>query len=364
MAITFLDKDLKGEYKDAYERVEIYVQTMYMNEEMADEMLMNLLDSLLNAQAEGVPVEKIVGRDIKQFCKDYFAVYGKKEWLADFLKSIYRLAWVVFILELLEMTSSEEAFSISMTSDTWGYLVGAAIGGLFLVFDHLVVRPFVYRARKVNSTVYSTGRMIIVIALFIAAIFLTPHKDIEVPVLPLFLSASIYIVVYMIIRAVWRYRRTGSIRKIKKESLLKNAEKEAEQKDIVNACIEGFVKQYERINKKQLRKGKEPMSKGQFMEKLYEEQKNSGIYQKLGDVLLIICVWVIFIHSIYSMSETWVDAVILFIVYAVCFVVIWKFVNSISHAVWEPRQRILDECQEQGITIFEYAQERDNSGLK
>ena len=174
MAITFLDKDLKGEYKDAYERVEIYVQTMYMNEEMADEMLMNLLDSLLNAQAEGVPVEKIVGRDIKQFCKDYFAVYGKKEWLADFLKSIYRLAWVVFILELLEMTSSEEPFSISMTSDTWGYLVGAAIGGLFLVFDHLVVRPFVYRARKVNSTVYSTGRMVIVIALFIAAIFLTP----------------------------------------------------------------------------------------------------------------------------------------------------------------------------------------------
>ena len=89
MAITFLKEDLEGAYKDAYERVELYALTTNMGEAVKDEMLMNLLDSLLNAQKKGKPVEKIVGKDIEQFCKDYFQEYGIKERLKESVKSNY-----------------------------------------------------------------------------------------------------------------------------------------------------------------------------------------------------------------------------------------------------------------------------------
>ena len=104
MAITFLKEDQEGAYKDAFERVEIYAMATNMSEAVIDEMLMNLLDSLLNAQKKGKPVEKIVGNDIEQFCKDYFQEYGMKERLLESAKSNYRFAWCVFIFEMLDIS--------------------------------------------------------------------------------------------------------------------------------------------------------------------------------------------------------------------------------------------------------------------
>lgn len=359
MGIFELASGLKGEYRDAYDRIEIYAETMHMNETLAEEMMMNLIDSLLNAQTEGVPVEKIVGTDIKQFCKDYFTVYGRKEWLGDFLKTIYELAWIVFIFELVGIFLSEEPFSIGMKAEVLGYLLGVAIWIPFIILEPLVVRPLVYKVKKVNATIYAVGRFIVFIVLLVGAILLSPDVGIEVPLLSLLLPAGIYIVVYMIMRAVWRYQRTGTIGKSKESKLQKRKEKEikrdAENQSLIKGYVEGSIQRFDRINKRLLRKGKEPMSEEQFMEKLYRERKINEKYEKPGNVITAVLMGIVLICSI--PRESWVDAIIFLGVFTVYGFLVLKFIYSVSARVWEQQRRVLDECRERGITIFEYEQD-------
>lgn len=73
MASYLIEKDkLKGEYNKVFDRVEGYTIIRDIDEDTKEEMLMNLVDMLYSAQLDEKPVEKIVGKDIDQFCKEYF----------------------------------------------------------------------------------------------------------------------------------------------------------------------------------------------------------------------------------------------------------------------------------------------------
>ena len=68
--IAYEDK-LNKEYREAFDTVEAYGSVNNIDVEVGGEWLMELLDSMLEAQEAGEPVEKIVGTDIDQFCMEF-----------------------------------------------------------------------------------------------------------------------------------------------------------------------------------------------------------------------------------------------------------------------------------------------------
>ena len=64
-----LQDRLKGEYKDAFQKVQMYSTSNLIGEDTESELMMELLDHMLMAQEEGKPVSTIVGDDIEGFCE-------------------------------------------------------------------------------------------------------------------------------------------------------------------------------------------------------------------------------------------------------------------------------------------------------
>ena len=65
-----LQDRLKGEYKDTFQKVQMYSTSNLIGEDTESELMMELLDHMLMAQEEGKPVSTIVGDDIE---KDFIA---------------------------------------------------------------------------------------------------------------------------------------------------------------------------------------------------------------------------------------------------------------------------------------------------
>lgn len=346
---------MEGAYKDAFERVEIYAMATNMSEAVIDEMLMNLLDSLLNAQKKGKPVEKIVGNDIEQFCKDYFQEYGMKERLLESAKSNYRFAWCVFIFEMLDIfvQLSDKIPLMEMKSDISGYLLGFIIADIILLVESLVVRPLIFKMKKVNTTGYSFGVLAVMLVMLIGGVFATKEIQLKIPLIPVILIAGIYILIYVIVRSVFRYKKTGSVRKEKDP--YKEAEKEAENRRLKKKFIEGSEKRLNRINKRLRRKGKEELTPEAFMEKLYKEDEDSGKWNMVADmgVGILYIILVVFIAKDSTLVDTFMLAMILLVVYML-YLKIFKSFFSMKFM-----EELLLECKQKGITIFEYKKEMD-----
>lgn len=63
---------LQQDYLEIFERVESYADFSGLEPMDVVDALDNLMDMLLQAQAEGKPVSYLVGGDLEQFCKNYF----------------------------------------------------------------------------------------------------------------------------------------------------------------------------------------------------------------------------------------------------------------------------------------------------
>lgn len=66
-----LQDRLKGEYKDAFQKVQMYSTSNLIGEDTESELMMELLDHMLMAQEEGKPVSTIVGDDIEDSVRSF-----------------------------------------------------------------------------------------------------------------------------------------------------------------------------------------------------------------------------------------------------------------------------------------------------
>lgn len=99
-----LQDRLKGEYKDAFQKVQMYSTSNLIGEDTESELMMELLDHMLMAQEEGKPVSTIVGDDIEGFCEIFFSEYKLGNRFVDFLKTLYRMA-CIFCLYIWTFTN-------------------------------------------------------------------------------------------------------------------------------------------------------------------------------------------------------------------------------------------------------------------
>lgn len=360
MDYDWLADKLTEEYKEVFEKAELFACLRKIEEDEQNEMLMDLLDVLLAAQEEKRPVGEIVGPDLEKFCNSYFSGYTLKSYLKALPIRCYRIMKLLFVIEFLtlimEYVDGGESFGLfQAATDLSGYGMGLLLGILISFFGYTLVRPFMFRWKRVTAGLYNTISLIVALGASFGIVFLmVPNGEItiQVPIFPVLLLSGGYILVYWAVRAVYRYRHHGNIRR---EWALSSGEKrKGFWEQIEREIPPELVKRYEKRNARLVKRGKEPLTPEEYTEWLRERERRS----KAGDKLAMGIVGVAVLGAVIqtALTSTFVDTIIFIILLAVAEIpVVFMFRASYRGAAC--RKRILEECDRRGITVIEYCEE-------
>lgn len=356
MSYVTMQEKLQGEYKDAFGRIEMYSIIEYIDETHREDLMMDLLDLLLSAQAEGKPVEKVLGSDIKQFCESYFGDYSVKGKLFNLLASIYRLAWIGLIMEFVWMLTDADGHKnpFMMTSDLTGYFTGFGGAIIFSAIFLVLGKPLIFKKHKIPAALFYGMDIVGSLALSFGLLWWV--NDNSVP-MPYWLSMSLfggYILVFIIMRSISRYREYGSIRK-RKEPGHQSLWKEINQQVNDELPME-LEKRFQKINRKRERKGKPLMTEQEYLEKIRKESDGSARY---GYPICIVLLSLILLYTIvhnYIDTGDLVDTLIYTIVLMVCEIPAFA-IFSAGRSGDVRKLEIVNHCNEHGITLSDYVKE-------
>lgn len=350
-------EQLKGEYKKVFEKADLYGVLEGLNKDVYEDKLMNLYDLLIEAQYEGKAVEKIVGNDLKSFCKEYFKDDEHKKWWVEILGRLFRVMVTLLILEGIELAValSDGQKLLYTTVDVSAFVYGFIVAYIFDGVVNVVVKPMIFK-KKIKPMVYYLGILIIWLFAIVGGWVLFGGYELEIPVLPIVLVSGCYVLVYLLVTMLYRYKKLGRITKLDKEEkrAKKEFDKEISDKYLEKPTVSAMASKFKRINKRYLKKGKGELTQEEFAENVRVEECKMKKFEKWlilfawGGVI-VSAVKEMIINSIFD-ALIWTAIMGVFIFFACRFLVRTNRESS------ETRLRVLEECEKLGITIVEYKQ--------
>lgn len=356
----WLTDKLKGEYKETFDKAEIYANMRAIDEDTQNDMMMELLDLFLTAQNEGKPVDKLVGRDVETFCHSFFGNYEMKNYWKKVPEKIYRLFWSMFVLEwIFYFTSEEELSLLHGTVDVSAYMAGILVGLLVWVLCNACIRPFLFRWRWLTSGRFSAIVLILTVGMIVASVMLLDDfmLPLSLPILGVFLVTGGYIMIYIIVRSIYQYRRYGSIRKQKSEmgkGGFRQFIKETVQ-EVVDEMPDDLVERFHDMNRKRQKKGKEPMTPYEYMEQLRRENIRAEKADFIGPGIVLLVVIGIIFHT--ALTSTFFDTLVFIVVMAAAEIPA-MFLFRVGRKTTKRRIQLVEECDRCGMTILEYAERK------
>lgn len=274
----YLDTEkLAGEYREVFLKVEAYAFMCGMSEEEQEDLLENLVDMLYSAQTDGKSVEKIIGKDIEKFCKQYFEGYSRfGKLFHDIPKVAYRLVCFMIFCILLECMYPKEIGFVEMlksSTDASGVMAGLLASILSMFFAKLLLKPILFRFKKLNALAVMSVQFVISIGLIF--VILRFYGDIlfAVPTYFVLLSCVVYIVIYKAVVLNKRYTKTGSVKKSNSNSFkqMVSAVCDEGMKDLPKELKNRFHKKNETLRKR----GKEIITPDEYMKQLLKENADT-----------------------------------------------------------------------------------------
>lgn len=355
MSYVTLQGKLQGEYKDTFERIEMYSIMERIDETHREDLMMNLLDLLLLAQSEEKPIEKVIGTDVKQFCESYFGDYLVKGKFFNILDAIYRLAWIGFVMDSIWMLSDTDRHKnpLTMTSDLTGYFTGFAGGMIFSAIFLMIGKPLIFNKRKIPPALFYTINIIGSLAISFGLLWWVDDQSVPVPYwLSLSLFAG-YILVFIVVRAISRYKEYGSIRK-RKEPGQQSFWKEINQQVDDELPID-LEKRFRKINRRRERRGKKLMSGQEYLNKIRRNAERSSRYGYPASIALLSLILLYIIIRNY-IDQGLIDTILFAIVLLVCEIPAFAIMR-VGNSGDRKKIDIVNICEERGITLSEYVKE-------
>ncbi len=277
--LLYKDK-LKGEYKEAFDKVELYMDSGNYDDFSIEDRLSTFLDMLLSAQEKNKPVEKIVGKDIQKFCKMFCSDMGAKSRVLKIMDIIKRIAIIELIFAVLELflvdLPTNESFMDAMTMGmASGYLVCVGVYVIFGLFMDVLIRSLLFKY-KVGIRKIKAVRVALLIAMFGSAFLVFDYMPlVACPIWIVLAVCSAYLVFYYIYNqkrlAENKPRKITFADMVKTQSAL-DADKMQEQR-------------YKILNKRNIKKGKGILSMEEFLDM---EEKDCAKNEKMKPLYYII----------------------------------------------------------------------------
>lgn len=360
--IEYKDR-LKGAYAEAFAQAELYAGLQNLDGDTAEETLMELVDALCAAQEEGKPVEKVLGRDMERFCRDYFKhrpnLLGR---CRDLLRVVYRCGWVFLVAELLFLLPELLDGSCTLTTagtDVSGYVVGLLSGILGSAAAGLLLRPFLFRWKKLSMGWYLAVVLVFSLGLMAAGIWFLGDRTVSIPVLPVWLAVAVYVAGYKAVKLRKRYKATGSLKKPEEEHEFRRIWRSTLEETTRNDVPQVLKKRFLRGNRWRQRFGKPARTEEEFMCMLERECRNAHRINWIAGIILFIGLTAGTVLGVFPYCETIADYITAFVPMLCGMLFYWGFTKMFAKAD-DARAKLLRQCREQGINVLELARRQED----
>lgn len=360
--IQLVDK-LNEEYRKSFDFIEHYGNLHMVSFEKMAEKMMDLIDLMLEAQEKGQSPEEITGKNLEDFCKNYFSDVTVWDMAKSVAKKLKYWFWVVFVFEMVIVISefSKGDFNFfTYRTDVSGYVLGIMIalcgplladivGGILAHFGCYSQK--IYIATAIIGTVAS-----IIIAILLGFRFANP----EVPGYVLIIGSALYLIIYYTIVLRRRYLETGHLKKTKnsyEQSFTQLVMEEIKGTDYSQdlSVVKTFAKRYRKKNARLAKKGRKTLTTEEYFDKNSKEARYAYSTGMLAGILIMCSIG--FVESIITgekMFETPMDVLIYLLINAVIWFLFFKFFKKIEKVSLLEQQSILKACKERGMELDEY----------
>lgn len=320
---------------------------------------MNLYDMFLEAQEEGKPVEKIIGKDIEGFCKAYYNCSEEKKWYVDLAKRFCNIMTILFVYCLLETLWVRED-KISFYEDNINVMpivVGLIVGTILVGLGKLINKQVTFKKEKVNPAPYS----ILLLVVFVVGVLFAPaFKDYINISLPLGVTTivsgvitGIYLLSIIIIKIVNRDKiKLDKEEKAQRKEVLDEIEFRAGIKDVAD----GMATRYNRKLKKYQKKGKE-YTHDEFIQSIRKEIKDEKQYNIVVGVILLIFVGINVVECFFEAEP--IPHIVFAVILIVVEIFIYKWFVKFNKEQTLSYEIILGDCEKRDITVAEYVKEME-----
>lgn len=347
---------LSGEYKEAFQKIDLYGSMNNVNVDVYEDRMLNLYDMFTAAQSEEKPVDKIIGKDIESFCQDYFKVYEKSYPIKKVIGRIAYLSMIMFVFSAIEILwQIDEGIKLNdMKVDIIPFLVGCGVGVILLVLCKLATKNLIFKNDKIKPMFYYIFILLfIIIGIVIANKFLGDYA-VDLPLLPVLIVSGVFSFVYYGVTAIVRYKKTGTISKMTKadKAERKEFDKEIEFQSGVKESAQIMAKRFEKLRKKNEKKGKPEYTYKEFTKVIVDEAKYTGVYNL---IMILIFVTATVVPAVKScLAGEYVEGGLYAGIFGTLMFFVARLMVKSLNEVKRENLHVLKECEEQGIDVIEY----------
>lgn len=218
---TQYKRNLNDIYRPVFEQVETYVFAQNIDVKTREDRMGELLDIFLNAQAEGKPVNSIVGNDIDRFCKNFCSDFTLKNRIAFILEGLKYAIWTPAALVILNIyfwitdgeakANNYNFFRCMSLGNTLIYLIiFLSIITLFLI-TNVVMRHIMFKTKRLSLKAVTVVFLVEAVILLVVSLkFHLFEISISIPTWIIVLILIIYYVLYYFLCG--RYNRRVKIK--------------------------------------------------------------------------------------------------------------------------------------------------------
>lgn len=205
-----LKEHLHGEYRTVFDKLEILCIAEYLEDKEADGQLHYLLDVFCCAQNDGVPVQKIVGKDLRAFCRDFFSVTAQKPFVRIAIQFCKRNLWIALMFLAISAMSFGARWIKSGLLAAWMEKSSFVIAGVCaFVLGLLVVlinRFWVRKTLFANSYYRRQNDLLVNLVTYIViAVWTQLMSYVDLP-FDLPRCVDLILLVMLVIGAVWLFK--------------------------------------------------------------------------------------------------------------------------------------------------------------
>ncbi|WP_350343154.1 hypothetical protein PRVXT_002435 [Proteinivorax tanatarense] len=255
-------KQLRGEYLESFENAELYYKLNNIAESVTEGCLNEIGDLLINAQKTERPVEKVLGKNLERFCKNLRNAYAPYWHIEKIVNAIFLCVSFTLGVGLYNYISS-----MLFTRD-----LADNLGPTLLTFfiSKLVVNSILYIVRTVHFSKHKLhSKTVILISKSYYFLFILFAFIIEDLITVTFfqLTLSQVLILSVVIMTVYVAMHVKIITPFNKSFFTEISE------EVEDGLLEECRKEYSKINEKKVKKGKEPLTQLQMVEKIKKEIK-------------------------------------------------------------------------------------------
>lgn len=264
---------LNKEYMEVFNTISKYVNASNMDEMRTEETLSEVMDTFLAAQEAGKPVEKVVGKDLQKFCKSLCSEKGIKTHILHFIEGVHSCFVVYLMLNLFDLIymiiSLSEGEKINFfTFRSHKSISSFLIAGIFVLVllysINYLKKKFMFTNPKLSKWLMPISFIFVAAVCIIIASSLPDEGGENGP----YLWISLIICgVYFIFRRII----TKDKRRFKKENCITFNEFLGISETFKNDTEEMEMNRFEKMNKRNAKKGKPELTFEQFLD--FEEKK-------------------------------------------------------------------------------------------